>query len=419
MGNVRKRQILFIKTFTSYVFNSLIKRNFSVMKSLRLVFLLTLLTFASSKRSRELIERQILRMSTRFIDKPKVLDDALNQQSYSETDWDLNSFPIDIVYTWVDGSDTDWIQEKESWHSRFFTDLIQELDNPAGDQRFRQNDELFFSLLSVLKFASWARKIFIVTNGQRPAWLPRDLDRLKVVTHDQLIDREHLPTFNSHVIESSLHKISGLSEHYVYFNDDILLNKVVRPQTFFNSPGISYAFLGVTAPPSSFEISEENNTWTNVNLGSMNLLIESLEVALNGKTLDDTAKSYLVRKRLPTFPGHNPHPQLKSRLIRLEKDYEQQLKKLRNNRFRTNSDISLASSLQIFAGLLDGTARRKRWRGTYIRTGSAQRLIWLLNLGWSSRKTSICLNDAVEPGHVELSGEIVSATLGVYLNARV
>jgi len=412
------RQILYLNTLFQYLFHSLKKRNFSIFKNLFLICLLTILTFSSSKRIRKIVERQILRTSARPIDRPKLLTDSLTQQNDSDVDWDLKNFPIDIVYTWVDGSDPNWIQEKESWRSKFFNDSIQELDNPAGDQRFRQNDELYFSVLSVMKFAPWVRKIYIVTNGQRPSWLPNDLERISVITHEQLLDIDHLPTFNSHVIESALHKIPGLSEHYIYFNDDILLNQNVTPDTFFVSPGISYAFLGVTRPPTTYETSEKNNTWTNVNVGSMNLLITNLEVNMIGGPLDKIAKKTLVSNILPAFPGHNPHPQLKSRLMRIEENCLQVLSETRTHKFRTNNDISLASSLQIYSGLLDGSAKRGRWRSTYIRTGSAQRLIWLLNLGWSSRKTSICLNDAVEPGHVELSGEIVSAVLLCYFSSR-
>lgn len=418
MVRALKRQFLYLNTYTRYALRSAKKGDFSFIGSVYVVFLLTVLTFAKIQKIRKLCERQILWIASRVGRKEFLIEGLVDLQTSSDAQWDYVNHPIDFVYTWVDGSDPEWISEKETWRSRFFGDATQELDNPAGDQRFRQNNELYFSVLSVVKHAPWIRTIYIVTNGQRPSWLPLDIEGIKVVTHDQLLSKEFLPTFNSHVIESSLHKISGLAEHYVYFNDDILLNQDVSPLTFFESPGVSYAFLGVTRPPASFEISGDNNTWTNVNLASMNLLIESLGIGLSGKTLDNAAKTQLVKTCLPAFPGHNPHPQLKSRLIRLEQDHEQLINNSRENKFRTYKDISLASSLQVFTGLLDGTARRGSWQGTYLRTGSAQRLIWLLNLGWSSRKTSICLNDAVEQSHAELPTDVVSAVLTCYFHLR-
>jgi hypothetical protein len=34
-----------------------------------------------------------------------------------------------------------------------------------------------------------------------------------------------LPTFSSPAIEANLHRIAGLSEHFLYFNDDVFLGK--------------------------------------------------------------------------------------------------------------------------------------------------------------------------------------------------
>ena len=49
------------------------------------------------------------------------------------------------------------------------------------------------------------------------------------------IPEEILPTFNSHAIELHMHKIKGLSEHFVYFNDDMILNAPVAPEYYFRN----------------------------------------------------------------------------------------------------------------------------------------------------------------------------------------
>jgi hypothetical protein len=55
------------------------------------------------------------------------------------------------------------------------------------------------------------RQIFIVTNGQIPAWLNLDHPRIQVVTHEDIfLNKSHLPTFSSPSIEMHLHRIPGL-----------------------------------------------------------------------------------------------------------------------------------------------------------------------------------------------------------------
>ena len=73
------------------------------------------------------------------------------------------------------------------------------------------------------------RRIHLVTAGQVPDWLDTDHPMVNLVDHAQILPAEGLPTFNSHAIETSLHRIDGLAEHFVYFNDDFLLGRPVRP----------------------------------------------------------------------------------------------------------------------------------------------------------------------------------------------
>lgn len=100
--------------------------------------------------------------------------------------------------------------------------------------RFADNDELRFSLRSIERYAPWIRHIYILTNGQIPAWLNLNHPKIRVVTHAHIFpNRSHLPTFSSPAIESHLHEIAGLSEHFLYFNDDVLLGKPIYPDDFF------------------------------------------------------------------------------------------------------------------------------------------------------------------------------------------
>ena len=66
--------------------------------------------------------------------------------------------------------------------------------------------------------------------GKKPDWLNLDHPKLKLVTHKEFMPNEYLPTYNSAAIELNLHRIEGLSENYLYFNDDMYLIRNSQPQ---------------------------------------------------------------------------------------------------------------------------------------------------------------------------------------------
>ena len=73
---------------------------------------------------------------------------------------------IDIVYAWCDGSDPNFIKEKQNTLKKQNITL----DSVQEKRRYQQNDELKYSLRSVEKYAPWVNHIYIITNRQRPAW---------------------------------------------------------------------------------------------------------------------------------------------------------------------------------------------------------------------------------------------------------
>jgi hypothetical protein len=112
----------------------------------------------------------------------------------------------------------------------------------AGVSLFRDNGELLYSLRSLAKYAPWMRRIHIVTDEQRPDWL-REHPDIAIVDHTDFIPKRYLPTFNSHVIEAYLHRIPGLAEHYMYFNDDFFLTAPTQPGDFFTANGLPHLFV--------------------------------------------------------------------------------------------------------------------------------------------------------------------------------
>ncbi|XP_064011528.1 N-acetylglucosamine-1-phosphotransferase subunits alpha/beta isoform X2 [Pogoniulus pusillus] len=108
-------------------------------------------------------------------------------------------------------------------------------DEDISASRFEDNEELRYSLRSIERHAPWVRHIFIVTNGQIPSWLNLDNPRISIVTHQEIFQNvSHLPTFSSPAIESHIHRISGLSQKFIYLNDDVMFGKDVWPDDFYS-----------------------------------------------------------------------------------------------------------------------------------------------------------------------------------------
>ena len=136
---------------------------------------------------------------------------------------------IDFVITWVDGSDPAWQRERaRCLHP-------EEADGQIDfrDTRYRDWGNLRYWFRAVEAYAPWVRKVHFVTWGHVPQWLNRECQKLHVVNHRDYIPGKYLPTFSSHPIELNLHRIEGLSEQFVYFNDDFFLTAPVQPEDFF------------------------------------------------------------------------------------------------------------------------------------------------------------------------------------------
>lgn len=139
---------------------------------------------------------------------------------------------IDLVYLWVDGSDPKWLKKKQ-----LITNAPTDNSEMNAAGRYANNDELRFSLRSAEKFAPWIRNIYIVTDDQIPDWLNTANPRVKVIDHKDIIPSEILPLFNSSVIEYFIYKIPGLSEHFLFANDDMFFNSPTSPDFFFAADG--------------------------------------------------------------------------------------------------------------------------------------------------------------------------------------
>lgn len=158
-------------------------------------------------------------------------------------------FEVDIVYTWVNGDDPEHIKAR----SLYTEDMANSHKTSSVTSRWASTDEIVESYNSIVKFLPWVRNIYVVVGLRQE--IPKELKgKVQVVYHDQIIPSEYLPTFNSQVIELYLYKIEGLSEHFIYFNDDCFVGKPMDKLDFYDQLGRPRVFCG-----NSFSISNKVN----------------------------------------------------------------------------------------------------------------------------------------------------------------
>lgn len=267
--------------------------------------------------------------------------------------WTSTEFPIDVVYTWVNGADPEWRRKRadvEAGGSRGASaEEAPESDLAAGEIRFLNRDELRFSLRSLAAHVPWARHIYLVTDEQRPEWLVED-DRLTVVDHRELFpDNSVLPVFNSHSIETVLHRIPGLAEHFLYLNDDGFFLREQKPQQYFTATGCARFF------PSPTKIND---------LGDAAEPHEA--AAMNNRALIEERFGVTIAQGML----HSPHPHRRSYIEELTERHSEEIARTRSSRFRSGTDLSLVSSLAQHSGHLDGMYVHSGLRVSFVPLGA-------------------------------------------------
>jgi hypothetical protein len=282
-------------------------------------------------------------------------------------------FPIDAVYTWVDADDPQW---RTSYLS---TPPGRNLTQAATESaRFHQADELRFSLRSISEFAPWIRHIWLVTAGQRPDWL-RDDPRISVIDHrDIWPEPEQLPTFNSQAIEANLHRISGLADHYLYFNDDFFLGRPVSPEQFFTPDGKPKAFLSTATVPVGDPVPSD------------------LAPDASGKN-NRRLVARVTGQELSWKYQHTPQALSRSLVTELEEHFADEFKRTSASRFRSTTDITVSGGLHHAYGLATNQVESGRIRYRYVdldRPEFRRRLQGLLSYRYYE---TFCLNSVAGP----------------------
>lgn len=176
---------------------------------------------------------------------------------------------LDIVYTYVDTTDSKWINKVKKYKPSFGNNLNKE--------RFNYQGEIFFSLKTVEKFMPWVRNIFIVHDNQEfdVSFLKEEIKKkIKFIDHTDIIPKKYLPVFNSMLIELFLHKINGLSDFFIYLNDDCFLGNYITQDTFFNKNRIFKQFIRDRKEP--YDINRINGEPHLIRLINVHNLVENI-----------------------------------------------------------------------------------------------------------------------------------------------
>ena len=180
------------------------------------------------------------------------------------------TFPIDVVVTYVDSTDSKWLTEKNYYLKKLG---LQSIDNPDrwnNNLDINQIEEIEICLLSILKNLPYIRKIRLVTH--RPQY-PQSLKtnpilkkafkngKIVLVHHDMFMPKDILPVFNSNAIECHLQKIPNLSEQFIYFNDDMFVVKYIPRDKLFDDTGKPIIYANTQLHPVIFPICSKQHAF--------------------------------------------------------------------------------------------------------------------------------------------------------------
>ena len=248
---------------------------------------------------------------------------------------------IDFVITWAgmdDGERTEYIRN------------CNDDNSDARDCRYRDWQFLKYWFRSIEKNADFYRYIYFVVKDDVPEWLDISNPKLKVIRHSDIIDSRYLPTFNNTTIEFNLANIKGLSEYFVYFNDDVFVNRPLTPENFFKSGLPVYSF-GIR------ETSQDDSVISNILRNTVAVINQNFKLSdtfkENGRKLLDLKNGVKTcfrtiltlcgcRNRFPGFKNdHVMMPMLKSVFEEILEKEKDRITGNWQKKFRDKADLSV------------------------------------------------------------------------------
>jgi hypothetical protein len=241
---------------------------------------------------------------------------------------------IDIVITHVDSSSKKWREAFDLAVKEHYDPKVNNEDSIIQN-RFNDNGELKYVLRSIDENLDFVRNVYLVIDDYMdvPDWITN----VKIVRHSEILPKEYLPTFNSHVIESVLHKIEGISEPFMYFNNDVFVGKPVKLSQLYRNNKVSI-FIDKNLPVTT---DTKNNIVEHGSRSACKNSSRLLDIFLGKKS-----KIYLLR--------HTPHFFYKKVMNKIWKEFPNEMNATIMSRFRSINDVSmglLCSYISLYTGL--------------------------------------------------------------------
>lgn len=254
--------------------------------------------------------------------------------------------PIDIIIPWVDGSDPEWQKEKTACLKGMGVDT-----KANSEIRYLNWNNLQYWFRAVEKFMPWVHRIFFVTWGHVPEFLNITHPKLEIVRHRDYIPAEYLPTFNSNTIEMNYHRIKGLAENFVLFNDDTFPLQPIKETYYFrNNQVCDQAVESPIMPVDIGDITRWSCQVKTNNILFINRHFKKREVQRHNFIKWFSPKyGERIRRNIGlhywyNFAGfhdpHMPNAMKKSTLARLWETEPETLDTASRNQFRSESDLS-------------------------------------------------------------------------------
>jgi hypothetical protein len=309
---------------------------------------------------------------------------------------DIQSEKIDIVYLWVDGSDPVWRNKRQAALQRLSTNShnsIAKYGNVEG--RFRDNDELRYSLRALERYFPDCGHVYIVTDAQKPAWLRNSANasaQITVIDHKDLIPVNNLPTFDSANIESYIHRIPNLSEQYFYLNDDVFFGSPVDLSDWFIQDGTQNSICvgwSDDLPVSNQGLQPDATALEN----ACRLSIQWLK---SQETTHPNADLIPFKHTYRTF-AHAPRPMLKSMLIALETEAADLFESVRSTVFRAWDKPTIVSDFVLRWALANDRATVRDYSHIYLSTGDIKTIADLESfVAADGQLDFFCINDTTD-----------------------
>ena len=257
----------------------------------------------------------------------------------------MNLGPIDVVYTWCSHNDRQWMAKRMTYADRYGLDTSGYANNLC---RYRDNDELKYSLRSLEAYAPWFNRVHLVIDDDAtpPQWMRTDHPRLSVVRHSEIIPAEFLPCFTAMNIEHFLCFIPGLAARFLLANDDTMIGRPVNPEFFYAADGFPY--VRITGKPKS-------RTWH-----PENMYQEAIKKTIDMVALRRKKNAVALRKLGYRMPHHNIDAYCTEDVRRCRVAYDAEIRASMPTPFHHPDNIQRI--LYSYEALLDGHAHMRQAR---------------------------------------------------------